>query len=141
MISKRKKGSENELKIQKFYESQSYIVHRAYPSFVKTKTGVFVRSNDVFTIFDMICKKKGKNTRWVQVTTGPRKAEKEAKVKAFPDIWSGNDVLELWLSYGFGRLELHKSPLWKRYLWNFITREFDLHEEIQGSNPYIEIKE
>ena len=98
-MNKRKKGNKYETEVQRFFENQGYIIHRARSSGFKSGNRFLSRSNDVFGVFDLIAKKKDNQTVWIQVSTGSRYAEKIKKIKALGDIWNISDTIQIWLRY------------------------------------------
>ena len=131
MKSKRSKGNENELYVQKYYEANGYTCHRARQSFIKTKTGVFTRSNDIFTVFDIIAKKKNSKTLWIQVSTGSRKAEKEKKILSIGDIFNEQDEIQLWLNF--------KGGIWQ--IFRLTDRKFEMISKIERGQFLDVVKE
>jgi len=95
-LSTRSRGSAAELEVQKWYEGRGWRVHRAYASVVQTKGRAFSRSHDVFGLFDLVAKKPGEPTLWVQVTIGPRLAEKLKTLRAAGDLWNICDTCLIW---------------------------------------------
>ena len=112
---RRSVGNKNELFVEKELQKQGYVIHRARASVIKTKTGYFCRSNDIFGAFDIIAKKKGEKTKWIQVSTGYRKSEKE-KVILGLNIWNSRDEVEIWLNF--------KGGIWKIYLLDRVKEKF-----------------
>ena len=107
MPTKRQQGSGYELEVQKYLEGQGYKIHRAYASLFKIGNKTLCRSNDIFSVVDIIAKKKDHFTKWIQVSTGTRRAEKEKKLKGIGDIWTASDSVELWLRFD--------NKVWKIY--------------------------
>ncbi len=100
--NKRRKGNIKELIVQKYFESQGYVVERARSSlfpFTDKKTGkkmMFSRSWDFFGIMDLICKKMNQPTIWVQVGSKPDRSTKMKQIADYPNIWNKEDRIELW---------------------------------------------
>ena len=62
------KGTAIELAAIKVLEAEGYKVHRCVRTGVKRGPFYFSQSNDVFGCIDLVAKKKGERTRWIQVT-------------------------------------------------------------------------
>jgi alpha-N-acetylglucosamine transferase len=97
----RRKGNVKELIVQKVFEDDGFVCERARASCFSVKTpgknSFFVKSNDFFGLFDIICKKKGHNTVWVQVGPVSNKTTKMKQIQEYPHIWNDSDTIELWL--------------------------------------------
>lgn len=110
----RQKGSAYELEVQKILEADGWTIHRARASNFKVGNKVLCRSNDIFNIVDIIAKKEGESTCWIQVSTGTRRAEKEKKLLSIPNIWNEYDNVSLWLRFPrkeWKIYELHNGKL------------------------------
>lgn len=128
--SSRQKGSAYELEVQKHLEAQGYTCHRAYASTYQVGNKRFNRSNDIFNVVDIIAKRQGENTRWIQVSTGSRRAEKENKLKSIGNIWNDTDSVELWLRF--------RGKIWKIYRYQ--KGEFEEVAKIERGK-YFEIQQ
>jgi hypothetical protein len=95
----RTKGNKYELEVQKILEQYGYVCHRAYPSSYRVGSKIFARSNDILGCFDIIAKKKDSPTLWIQVSTGPRKSEKQKKIGLLGNIFNPYDKVLLWLRF------------------------------------------
>lgn len=89
------KGNQFEREVKDILEAQGYAVFRQHrrPLFMKGK--MITVGSDIFGC-DMIAKKKGERSRWIQVSTVENKSKKEQQVLAFPWNLAFEDV-ELWL--------------------------------------------
>jgi len=107
-MNNRQRGNAYEREVEKILQEQGYTTHRAYAATITTAGRPFSRSNDIFTVADIIAKSKDKATKWIQVTTGPRRAEKQRKLQQCGDIWNDRDSLELWLRYEGGLFKIYQ---------------------------------
>ena len=62
------KGTSIELAAIKLLEAEGYKVHRCVRTGVKRGPFYFSQSNDVFGCIDLVAKRFGSRTRWIQVT-------------------------------------------------------------------------
>ena len=127
MASNRSRGNDAEKYVQKHYQDQGYIVHRAYASITNFGSGPRSITHDLFGVFDMACKKKGEPPIYVQVSTGCRKAEKEKKILALGAFDGAYEKVEIWLYFGQG--------VWKIY--ELIEGSFQERRQIRGGKTYI----
>lgn len=100
MVNKAAKGTRIELKAIKIMESMGYTVHRCVRTHVK-RGGMFIsQSNDVFGCIDLIGKKHGHPTLWVQVTT--KTVSIGSKMKDLHEVpWDDlHDKVEIWQYWG-----------------------------------------
>ncbi len=101
------KGTAIELAAIKLLEAEGYHVHRCVRTGVKRGPNYYRQSNDVFGCVDLIGKKRGERTRWIQVTAHSgigKKKEDLAKVPWVPLF----DCVEIWRWVG-GQTRKHKS--------------------------------
>lgn len=101
------KGTQIELSAIKVLEAEGYKVHRCVRT--GTKRGpIFVsQSNDVFGCIDLVAKKKGMRTRWIQVTADSGISRKKKDIDEVP--WDPqHDSVEIWRWVG-GATRRHKS--------------------------------
>jgi hypothetical protein len=89
------KGNQFEIEVKKHWESEGWTVFRQHrkPMFINGR--MITVGADVFGC-DMICKKKGERTAWLQVSTIENKSAKEKQVIIYPWDTQAEDV-ELWL--------------------------------------------
>lgn len=101
------KGTRLELAAIKVLESEGYTVHRCVRTGMRRGGRYISQSNDVFGCIDLVAKKHGERTRWVQVTADSgigRKKEDLAQVPWDPLF----DSVEIWRWVG-GRPRKHKT--------------------------------
>lgn len=102
-------GNGYELEAKKILESKGWTVFRQHrkPIFMNGK--MIMVGCDVFAS-DLIAKKKGEKTLWVQVTTRPQKAAKERTLMEQP--WNFDcDSVQLWLrESGKREFEVFSAP-------------------------------
>lgn len=93
-----RKGNKAELEVKRLLEAQGYYVHRT----VRTNHHGFVNApNDIFGC-DIIAKKEGERTRWIQVTCDGHIGRKKAELALVP--WdSQHDSVEVWRRVGIKR--------------------------------------
>ena len=96
MKKTRQKGAKCELATQKLLEGQGYTIHRARPCVAWIAGKPISIQHDIFTYFDMIAKKAGTQTRWIQVTMGTHKSDKVKRILQFP-VWNSEDSIEIWV--------------------------------------------
>ena len=95
------KGNLYEKEVKTILESQGWLVegqHRKVMWIRDFRTGqmkMIMTGRDIFGV-DLIAKKKGERTRWIQVSTLTQKSAKQKQVMAFP--WTlEHESVELWL--------------------------------------------
>lgn len=94
-INTAKKGQIIELTAIKILEAQGYKVHRCVRTGVKRGPMYISQSNDVFGCIDLVAKKKGERTRWIQVTADGGIGRKKADLSEVP--WDTLfDSVEIW---------------------------------------------
>jgi hypothetical protein len=101
------KGTAIELAAIKVLEAEGYKVHRCVRTGVKRGPFYFSQSNDVFGCIDLVAKKKGERTRWIQVTAHSGIGKKKADLGEVP--WDPiHDSVEIWRWVG-GTARKHKT--------------------------------
>ena len=86
-MSSRSKGHSNERIAKKALEEMGYAVYKASPLMFRKEGRVFMKSWDVFGMFDLIAAKKGNPVLMVQVcSTEPAASERRKKI----DLWIGD---------------------------------------------------
>jgi len=101
MMKSTQKGNQYEKEVKTILESQGWMVegqHRKVMWIRDFKTGqmkMIMAGRDIFGV-DLIAKKKGERTRWIQVSTLTQKSAKQKQVMVFP--WTlEHESVELWL--------------------------------------------
>lgn len=89
------KGLRVERQAMKVCEAIGYRIHRTHRSIARTKHGPRSNVNDLFGCIDLVGKKPGHPTRWLQVTS---QASVAAKIRELEDIpWDDVfDDVEIW---------------------------------------------
>ena len=101
------KGTAIELSAIKVLEAEGYKVHRCVRTGVKRGPFYYSQSNDVFGCIDLVAKKKGTRTRWIQVTAHSGIGKKKADLAEVP--WDPVfDSVEIWRWVGGGARK-HKT--------------------------------
>ena len=101
------KGTAIELAAIKLLEAEGYKVHRCVRTGVKRGPFYFSQSNDVFGCIDLVGKKKGERTRWIQVTAHGGIGQKKKDLDEVP--WDPvHDSVEIWRWVG-GNTRKHKT--------------------------------
>ena len=101
------KGTAIELAAIKVLEAEGYKVHRCVRTGVKRGPFYFSQSNDVFGCIDLVAKKKGTRTRWIQVTAHSGIGQKKKDLDEVP--WDPHfDSVEIWRWVG-GQSRRHKT--------------------------------
>jgi len=101
-----KKGQQVELLAIKLLEAEGYKVHRCIRTGAKRGPFWVSQSNDVFGCIDLVGKKKGERTRWLQVTAHSGIGQKKKEIYEVP--WDPLfDSVEIWRWVG-GRKRKHK---------------------------------
>jgi hypothetical protein len=110
------KGAEVELLAIKLLEAAGYTVHRCVRTGIKRGPIYISQSNDVFGCIDLVAKKKGERTRWLQVTAHSGVGKKRQEILEVP--WDPlYDSVEIWRWVG-GRTRKSKvtgEPLARQY--------------------------
>jgi len=101
------KGTAIELAAIKVLEAEGYKVHRCVRTGIKRGPIYISQSNDVFGCIDLVAKKKGTRTRWIQVTADGGIGRKKADLAEVP--WDPVfDSVEIWRWVG-GQNRKHKT--------------------------------
>ncbi|MGB0651845.1 MAG: hypothetical protein ACPGQL_01475 [Thermoplasmatota archaeon] len=101
------KGTAIELSAIKLLEEQGYKVHRCVRTGVKRGNRYFAQSNDVFGCIDLVAKKMGQRTLWIQVTADSGIGRKKNDLAEVP--WDPLfDQVEIWRWVG-GAARKHKT--------------------------------
>lgn len=99
-MSRKSKGNQYEKWARKVLEADGWVVHRAESQGTKIGNFYVSRSNDIFHCIDLVAKKKGYRTRWIQVTSENVgigvKAKKMEQVPWTPE----HDCVEVWQYHG-----------------------------------------
>lgn len=94
-------GAAIEIQARDVLQTDGWLVHRVTRASHHVGGGRYVNNaNDVFAC-DLICKKAGHETRWIQVTGGRAIGRKKANLELVP--WHENDDVEIWRFVGGGR--------------------------------------
>lgn len=94
-VNTSKKGTNIELAAIKVLEAEGYKVHRCVRTGVKRGPFYFSQSNDVFGCIDLVAKKRGARTRWIQVTADSGIGRKKKDLDEVP--WDrAHDSVEIW---------------------------------------------
>lgn len=98
MTSSVKKGNQYEGEVKKYLERCGWVVEGQHRKVMFLGPGrMIMAGRDIFGC-DLIAKKKGEKTRWIQVSTVANKSSKLKQVVGGP--WNFNiDSVELWLRY------------------------------------------
>lgn len=90
-----RRGRHVELLVIAILVAQGYTVHRCLKAVAWTKHGPRSLGQDVFGCIDLIAKKAGEPTRWIQVFSGRHIGRKIHDLQAVP--WTdAHDSVELW---------------------------------------------
>lgn len=89
------KGNQHELEVKHHLESEGWAVFRVHKKAMFIKGRMILVGADAFGS-DLICKKKGEKTRWIQVGADGAKAKKEKQL--LEHTWNlEHDCVEIWL--------------------------------------------
>lgn len=90
------KGNQYEKEVRLILEAKGWHVEGQHRKVMFLGPGKMIMAGrDVYGC-DLICKKQGEKTRWIQVSTVENKSKKEHQVKEFP--WTLQyETLQLWL--------------------------------------------
>jgi hypothetical protein len=101
------KGTAIELAAIKVLEAEGYKVHRCVRTGVKRGPLYISQSNDVFGCIDLVAKRRGERTRWIQVTADSGVGRKKKDIGEVP--WDPVfDAVEIWRWVG-GAARRHKT--------------------------------
>ncbi|HUR63938.1 MAG TPA: hypothetical protein VM241_05610 [Candidatus Thermoplasmatota archaeon] len=94
-VNRSAKGTAIELAALKLLEAEGYKVHRCVRTGVKRGPFYYSQSNDVFGCIDLVAKKRGQRTRWIQVTADSGIGRKKHDLAEVP--WDPlYDSVEIW---------------------------------------------
>lgn len=106
-VNRSQKGTVIELTAIKILTAAGYVVHRCVRTGFKRGPRYISQSNDVFGCIDLVAKKHGERTRWIQVTAHSGIGQKKADLDKVP--WDPLfDSVEIWRWVGGGRRR-HKT--------------------------------
>ena len=89
------KGTVIEAQAMRLLEAEGYRVHRCVRTGAKRGPLWISQSNDVFGCIDLVAKKKGERTRWIQVTADSGIGRKRDEILGIP--WNtDHDSVEIW---------------------------------------------
>ena len=117
MPSNKAIGDAHELEVKHFMENTGWVVfkqHRKVVGMIPTKRGFIPRmaGSDIFGC-DLICKKPGELTKWIQVGSEDAKSKKEAQLNEF--YWDPkHESVEIWL-------RIHKQKIYR--VFRLVDRE------------------
>jgi len=119
MVNTTAKGNRIENYAAKILEAQGYVIHKTQRTMRNYGKGSFGSGdNDVFNCVDIIAKKKGERTRWIQVKSTNKKGEVVKKYSVVP--WDENyDSPEYWLWFG-GRGKMYFQIYYWEEDWKLI---------------------
>jgi len=101
------KGTHVELLAIKLLQAEGYFVHRCIRTGQKRGPFYVSQSNDVFGCIDLVAKKLGQRTRWIQVTADSGIGRKRKEMEEVP--WDPQiDSVEIWRWVG-GAKRKHKT--------------------------------
>lgn len=110
-VNRSKKGTQIELAALKLLEAEGYTVHRCVRTGVKRGPLYYSQSNDVFGCIDLVAKRRGERTRWIQVTAHSGIGQKKADLAAVP--WDPlYDSVEIWRWVGGNRRKNKATGEW-----------------------------
>jgi hypothetical protein len=86
VVSSRSRGNAYEKEVKDILVGQGFIVEKALPRLVwiPGRRVPISSSHDFFGCWDLVAKKKGHKTLWVQVSTWEHMSHKRTQVKDFP---------------------------------------------------------
>lgn len=95
MASSVQRGNKFEIEVKKHLEDQGWSVFRQHRKPLYMKGRMITVGADIFGC-DMVCKKKGERTLWIQVSTDGHKSKKAQQLLEHP--WNlMNEDVEIWL--------------------------------------------
>lgn len=109
MANSVKQGNVYELEAKKILEAEGWTVFRQHRKQMYIQGKMIMVGCDVFGA-DLIAKKPGAKTRWIQVTTRPQKSPKSKMLMSQP--WTFEfDTVQLWLrEAGKRAFEIFQAP-------------------------------
>ncbi|HEX9710496.1 MAG TPA: hypothetical protein VGB42_11110, partial [Candidatus Thermoplasmatota archaeon] len=94
-INTSSKGTQIELLAIKVLEAEGFVVHRAVRTGQKRGPLWISQSNDIFGCIDLVAKRRGQRTRWIQVTADGGVGRKKRELLEVP--WDlVHDSVEIW---------------------------------------------
>lgn len=101
-----RKGRILELDAKKLLNAHGYTVHRTVRTSRFSRRGWISNANDIFGVIDLIAKKAGERTRWIQVTSDTAVGAKFQELRQVP--WTvAFDSVELWRWVGGSKQHFH----------------------------------
>lgn len=105
------KGAKVELLAIKLLEAEGYKVHRCVRTGVRRGPIYVSQSNDVFGCIDLVAKRLGHRTRWIQVTADSGIGRKRKEMDEVP--WDPqHDSVEIWRWVGGQRRRNRSTGAW-----------------------------
>lgn len=105
------KGTAIELAAIKLLEAEGYKVHRCVRTGTKRGPLWISQSNDVFGCIDLVAKKRGARTRWIQVTAHSGIGQKRREIEEVP--WDPLfDSVEIWRWVGGAARRHRTTGIW-----------------------------
>ncbi|MEK6974947.1 MAG: hypothetical protein AABY18_01230 [Candidatus Thermoplasmatota archaeon] len=90
-----RKGADAEREALRILAADGYFLDRTVRHVYRTRTGWGSHRNDTLGCIDIVAKKAGERTRWIQVHAGDNLAAKARKLAKVP--WTlAHDSVELW---------------------------------------------
>ena len=84
-MSTKSKGSQYEREVMRILEADGWQTERAHPKYIPVGPGKIIsKAHDFFGAWDVIGKKAGYKTMWVQVSTLSHVSAKRSQVIGFP---------------------------------------------------------
>lgn len=110
-VNRSAKGTAIELRAIRILQAEGYTVHRCVRTGVR-RGGLYVsQSNDVFGCIDLVAKKRGERTRWIQVTAHSGIGKKKDDLAEVP--WDPLfDSVEIWRWVGGGARKHKTTGAW-----------------------------
>lgn len=99
-MSRRSTGNLYEKYCKAYLEAEGYVCHRATASMKNVGKFFVSQANDVFSCIDIIAKKKGERTRWIQVTSENVGIGVKAKKMEVVPWTPEHDCVEVWQYHG-----------------------------------------
>lgn len=95
MANSKAKGNQHELEVKKYLEALGWIVFRQHRRPMWIQGRMVTVGADIFGC-DLVAKKQGEKTRWIQVGAEGAKSKKEDQLNEFP--WDPEkESTEIWL--------------------------------------------
>lgn len=149
MVNRTHKGRQIELWAIKALEAEGYVVHRCVRTSIKRGPMWISQSNDIFGCIDLVAKKRGERTRWVQVTADGGIGRKKDDLALVP--WDPLfDSVEIWRWVGGPRRKHKRTGEWleRQYFQVYhLDASFELqpdkrirlHDALQGDLAATEV--